>query len=64
MNVLLARIKKQMTQKELATLVGIGPAKLVEAEKGNYENLRFKEMKKIAQILDSTVQELFFSDEE
>lgn len=62
MNVKLARIKKRLTQDELCKIVRIGKKQLVEAEKGNYDNLKFKSMKKIANALDSTVEELFFCE--
>lgn len=63
MNVKIARIKKNLTQKELAKLVGISNVTVVKIEKGNFNNVKFGILKKIAEILDSSVQELFFSDE-
>ena len=64
MNVKIARIKKNLTQKELAKLVGISNVTVVKIEKGNFNNVKFGILKKIAEILDSSVQELFFSDDE
>lgn len=62
-NVKLARIKKGLTQNELCKIVKIGPRKLVQIEKGNYDNVTKLLMNKLATALDSTVQELFFSEE-
>ncbi|WP_317312265.1 hypothetical protein [Clostridium thermobutyricum] len=36
---------------------------LVKLEKGNYKTLKYPLMIKLANALDTTVQELFFSDE-
>lgn len=64
MKIKLARIKLELTQKELAKKVGISHVTLSKIERGIYENLTFKTMKKLAKALDTTVQELFFSEEE
>lgn len=64
MKVKLARITLCLTQKELAKKVGISHVTLSKIEKGNYENLTYKTMKKLAKALGTTVQELFFSEEE
>lgn len=64
MKIKIARIKLDLTQKELAKKVGISHVTLSKIEKGNYENLTYKTMKKLANALDTTVQELFFSEEE
>lgn len=63
MNVKLARIKKGLTQSELCKIVRISPRKLVEIEKGNYDKVTKSLMERMAIALDSTIQELFFSDE-
>lgn len=63
MNIKLARIKKGLTQAELCKLVKTSPKKLVEIERGNYDNITKSLMERIAKVLDSTVQELFFSEE-
>lgn len=62
MNVKIARIKKGLTQKELCKMVKTSPKKIVEIEKGNYDNVRIGLAKKIAKALDSTVTELFFNE--
>lgn len=59
-----ARVKKNLNQKELCQTVGIGINTLVKLEKGNYKTLKYPLMIKLANALDTTVQELFFSDEE
>lgn len=64
MKIKLARVKLGLTQKELAKKVGISHVTLSKIEKGNYENLTLRTMLKLAAALDTTVQELFFSDEE
>lgn len=64
MNVKLARIKAGLTQKELAAIVGLSNVTIVKIERGNYDNLTKATMVKIAKALNSTVQELFFSEEE
>lgn len=64
MNVKIARIKKGLTQAELCKIVKTSPKKLVEIERGNYGNVTKSLMERIATTLDSTVAELFFSEEE
>lgn len=64
MKIKLLRVKLGLTQKELAKKVCISHVTLSKIEKGNYENLTLRTMLKLADALDTTVQELFFSDEE
>lgn len=64
MNVKLARIKSGLTQKELAALVGLSNVTIVKIEKGNYDSITRATMIKIAKVLNSDVQTLFFSEEE
>lgn len=64
MNVKIARIKKGLTQQELCKIVKTSPKKLVEIEKGHYEKVTKELMEKIAKALNSTVVELFFSEEQ
>lgn len=45
-------------------MVKTSPKKLVEIERGNYGNVTKSLMERIAKALESTVQELFFSEEE
>lgn len=62
MNVKIARIKKRLTQKQLSKAVHISPNKLVQIEKGNYSNVTYDQMVKIANVLETPVTELFFND--
>ncbi|PWL52083.1 MAG: transcriptional regulator [Clostridium cadaveris] len=64
MNVKIARIKMGLTQAELCKIVKTSPKKLVEIERGHYENITKSLMQRIAKALNSDVQTLFFSDEE
>ncbi|WP_199799002.1 helix-turn-helix transcriptional regulator [Clostridium tetani] len=58
----IARMKKELTQAQLAKKLGISRSTLVQIEKGNYDNVRIGLAKKIAKALDSTVIELFFNE--
>lgn len=63
MNLKIARIRKGIKQVDLAKEIKISPATLIKWEKDiDVDNIRLGTMKKIAAALDSTVQELFFSD--
>lgn len=64
MNVKLRRIEKQITQAELCKIVKTSPKKMVRIEKGDFSNVTYDLMIRIAKALDTTVQELFFSEEE
>lgn len=63
MKIKLKRISMGLTQKELANKVGISHVTLSRIEKGSYENITLRTMLKLADALDTTVQELFFSEE-
>ncbi|MBU3208035.1 helix-turn-helix domain-containing protein [Clostridium algidicarnis] len=62
MNVKLRRIELGIQQQEFAKQLGIGRSTLLKIEKGSYDNVKIGLAKKIAEALDSTVQELFFND--
>ncbi|WP_017414135.1 helix-turn-helix transcriptional regulator [Clostridium tunisiense] len=68
MKVKIARIKRGLTQKQLRQKLveeyslGISPNTLVQIEKGNYDNVTFGLMKKIANTLSEDVKDLFFED--
>ncbi|NLK24033.1 MAG: helix-turn-helix domain-containing protein [Clostridiales bacterium] len=64
MEVKLARIKAGLTQTELCKIIKTSPKKLVAIERGHYENVNKSLMVKIAKALNTTVQELFFSEED
>lgn len=64
-NLKLARIKAGIKQIDLAKELHISPATLIKWENGiEFENIRLYQMKKLAKILDSTVQELFLNEED
>ena len=64
MNLKLARIKMGLTQKQLAQLVGLSNVTISHIEKGNDDTVTKATMVKIAKALNTTVQELFFSEED
>lgn len=70
MNAKLARIKKGLTQENVRKLlkekfsIGVSPCTIVAIEKGNFNGIRYELMIAYAKLLDSTVEELFFSDEQ
>lgn len=62
-NLKIARIKKGLTQKELAEKVGITNKYLSQIETGVSNNPSSMVMTNIAKELDQTVQELFFNNQ-
>ena len=56
----IARIEKNLNQKELCKIVGIGLNTLVKLEKGDYSSLKYPLMLKLSNALGKTPQELFF----
>lgn len=62
MEVKLQRIRLGMTQEDFAKKIRMARSRVVQLERGNYDSLRFYEMKKIASILNSTVEELFLKE--
>ncbi|EOU2058746.1 TPA: helix-turn-helix transcriptional regulator [Clostridium perfringens] len=64
MNLKIQRIKMKKKQKEIAQEVGITQQYLANLENGKSKNPSRDLMIKLAKALDTTVQELFFSDEE
>lgn len=59
MKVKLKRIEKGIKQQDFAKTLGISKATLVKIEKGDY-NIRLSLMKRISELLETPVQELFF----
>ena len=59
-NLKIARIKKNLTQMELAKQVGITNKYLSQIETGVSKNPSKSVMEKIARVLECSVQELFF----
>lgn len=64
MNVKINRIIQELSQKEFAKIVGISTVTLVKIEKGNIDNVKLGTLKKIATALDSSIEDLFLSNDE
>lgn len=64
MNLKIARIKAGLTQSQLRDKANVSLNTIVALEKGEIDGVSVRVLKKIAAALNSTVQELFFSDEE
>lgn len=64
MNMKLTRIKNGLTQQQLREKSKTSLNTIVALEKGKIDGVRVGTLKKIALVLGSTVQELFFSDEQ
>lgn len=62
-NLKIARLKKDLTQDELCKLADIGRTTLSKLENGEGNPSR-NLMIKLSEILDTTVEDLFFSDKE
>ena len=58
-----ARAEKDMTQKALAEAVGVSRQKMNAIEKGEY-NPTIRLCRKICRILDRSLDDLFWEDEE
>ncbi|WP_034869435.1 helix-turn-helix transcriptional regulator [Clostridium lundense] len=61
MNVKLKRIEKGIKQQDFAKALGVSRATLVKIEKEEYD-IRLSLMKKISELLETPVQELFFNE--
>lgn len=59
----LARIKKGWTQEELSKKAHVSKTSICNIEKNGIHNIQVKTLEKIATALDSTVQDLFFTEE-
>lgn len=68
MNSKIARIKAGLTMEQLRRKlkeeysIGISPCTLVAIEKGQIDNVKLGTLKKIAQILNSSIEELFLNE--
>ena len=60
----LARVKKGWTQEKLSEESDVGRVTISNIERKGIENIPVYTLRKIAKALDTTVQELFFSEEE
>lgn len=57
LNLKIARIKKGLSQKQLADKVGISPATVSKAETGKFD-LRLSTLVKLSKVLDVSIEEL------
>ncbi|WP_195972402.1 helix-turn-helix transcriptional regulator [Clostridium thermobutyricum] len=65
LNFKIKRIEKRLTQMQLRKIAGVSLQTIVNIEKGRpIDGVSLGTLKKLANALDTTVQELFFSDEE
>ena len=60
----IARIKNKLTQEELSNISGVGRVTISNIERNGIETVPVKTLRKLAAALNTTVQELFFLDEE
>ena len=58
-----ARVQKDLTQKELASAVGVSRQTINAIEQGEY-NPTIKLCRAICRVLDKTLDELFWEDDE
>lgn len=58
-----ARVKKGWTQEELSKKSSVGRVTISNIERKGIENIPVYTLRKIAKALDTTVAELFFSEE-
>ncbi|HDI83404.1 MAG TPA: transcriptional regulator [candidate division WOR-3 bacterium] len=57
------RVMKDLTQEELAELVGVSRQTIIAIEKGKYNPSVYLAIK-LARVLDTTVEEIFTIEEE
>ena len=57
------RVMKDLTQEELAELVGVSRQTIIAVEKGKYNPSVYLALK-LARVLDTTVEEIFTIEEE
>lgn len=62
LNLKIARVKKGLSQKQLADKVGISPATVSKAETGKFD-LRLSTLIKLSKVLDVSVEELIPDEE-
>ena len=64
MNVKIARIKKGLSQRDLAKLCGVCQNAIVKIEKGEIDTMLVQNLKKVAEVLEVDFVKLFFSNDE
>lgn len=60
----ISRIKKGLTQEKLSEKAGVGRVTISNIERKGIKTTPVYILEKLAKALDTTVQELFFSEEE
>lgn len=63
-NLKIARIKKGLTQRQLVEVSGVGLTSITKIEKYGIENTTVATLRKLADALDTSVEELFFKEKE
>ena len=63
LNIKIARIKKGLTQKQLAEIVGLSRDYIANLENEKSVNPTLKTMKSLSKALNVSIVDLFFSDE-
>lgn len=58
------RIKLNLTQRQLSDIANIGLNTIVKIEKGNLDSVKVGTLRKISEIFDISIVNLFFEDEE
>lgn len=58
----IARIKKGLTQRQLVEISGVGLTSITKIEKHGIENTTVATLRKLADALDTSVEELFFNE--
>lgn len=64
MNLKLERIRRGLNQKQLSKLSGVGVTTIVKIEKGDIDSVMVHNLKKIANVLEMSIVELFFNEDE
>lgn len=56
----IARIKKDLTQKELSKLLGLSPATISQLESGDkaIDDMRVRDLKKLCSVLDVSIYDI------
>ena len=60
----LARVKKGWTQEDLSKKAGISRVSICNIERNGIDTIPVKTLRKLSKALDTTVPELFFSEED
>lgn len=63
MNLKIERVKRSWSQNDLSKLSGVSRSIISQIENGNIDNIKFGTLKRLAEVLNSTVEELFLKEE-